>query len=297
MKCPKCGYLGFELVDRCRNCGYEFVLAAEPATPEIAIRTAAPVVDPLADFAIVDAAVRAAPARSLARTPELPLFSFPAADDDERRTADAAPNRTADVPRARSVDAGRGQTSGARRRPGLPARVEEVRPYSLDLDLDGPAADASASGPSMAASNWRAADEHPRDARLVARLFAVIIGVAILAAIDAAVIYFTLQICGITLADLGILPKGPLVAFLFAQNGGYLVAFTAGGQTLGKMLTGIKVVSVGPESSLDLGRATLRTALWLLLAIPAGLGFLTALFSSDGRGLHDRFAQTRVVRG
>jgi uncharacterized protein (DUF983 family) len=31
MKCPKCGYLGFEQVDRCRNCGYDFSLA--PATP------------------------------------------------------------------------------------------------------------------------------------------------------------------------------------------------------------------------------------------------------------------------
>ena len=26
MKCPKCGYLGFESGDRCRNCGYEFSL-------------------------------------------------------------------------------------------------------------------------------------------------------------------------------------------------------------------------------------------------------------------------------
>jgi uncharacterized RDD family membrane protein YckC len=35
----------------------------------------------------------------------------------------------------------------------------------------------------------------------------------------------------------------------------------------------------------------------MLLAVPAGLGFLTAIFSTDRRGLHDRFAQTRVVRG
>ncbi len=27
MKCPKCGYLGFERVDRCRNCGYDFSLS------------------------------------------------------------------------------------------------------------------------------------------------------------------------------------------------------------------------------------------------------------------------------
>ena len=32
MKCPKCGYLGFETADRCRNCQYDFSLA--PFTPE-----------------------------------------------------------------------------------------------------------------------------------------------------------------------------------------------------------------------------------------------------------------------
>ncbi len=31
MKCPKCGYIGFEQTDRCRNCGYDFSLATEVA--------------------------------------------------------------------------------------------------------------------------------------------------------------------------------------------------------------------------------------------------------------------------
>ena len=31
MKCPKCGYLGFERGDRCRNCGYDFSLASSPS--------------------------------------------------------------------------------------------------------------------------------------------------------------------------------------------------------------------------------------------------------------------------
>jgi len=90
-----------------------------------------------------------------------------------------------------------------------------------------------------------------------------------------------------------------LIAFLLVQNGGYLVAFTAGGQTLGKMAAGIRVVSVdaaGKDETLDVGRAFLRTLAWLVLAVPAGLGFLTAIFSRDHRGLHDRFAGTRVVR-
>jgi uncharacterized RDD family membrane protein YckC len=124
----------------------------------------------------------------------------------------------------------------------------------------------------------------------------VLVDLVILAAIDAVVIYFTMQLCYLTVADLGILPRGPLLAFLLVQNGGYLVAFTAGGQTLGKMAAGIRVVESETDGSLDLGRAFLRTLMWVVLAVPAGLGFLTALFSRDHRGLHDRFAGTRVVR-
>jgi uncharacterized RDD family membrane protein YckC len=80
------------------------------------------------------------------------------------------------------------------------------------------------------------------------------------------------------------------------QNGSYLVAFTAGGQTLGKMAAGIRVVAAESDSTLDVGRALVRTLVWLVLAVPAGLGFLTALLSRDHRGLHDRFSGTRVVR-
>jgi uncharacterized RDD family membrane protein YckC len=134
------------------------------------------------------------------------------------------------------------------------------------------------------------------DAGIAARVCAVAIDLVILAAIDAAVVYFTMQICGLTFADVGILPKGPLIGFLLVQNGGYLVTFTAGGQTLGKMAAGIRVVSTESAGTLDLGRAFLRTALWVLLAIPAGLGFIPAIVSRDHRGLHDRFAGTRVVR-
>jgi uncharacterized RDD family membrane protein YckC len=127
-------------------------------------------------------------------------------------------------------------------------------------------------------------------------MIAVVIDLLILAIIDAVVVYFTVQICGITLDDLGVLPKGPLVAFLFVQNGGYLVAFTAGGQTLGKMAAGIRVVPSESTATLDLRRATPRTPSWLTLPLPAAPGFVSAVVSRDHRGLHDRFAGTRVVR-
>jgi uncharacterized RDD family membrane protein YckC len=150
-------------------------------------------------------------------------------------------------------------------------------------------ADGAAAGAAMA-------EPLAIDAGVGARLLAVVLDLLMLVLIDVAVIYLTMQICGIGVEDLAILPKGPLLAFLLVQNGGYLVAFTAGGQTLGKMAAGIRVVPAASDGPLDLGRAFLRTLMWGVLAVPAGLGFLTALFSRDHRGLHDRFAGTRVVR-
>jgi len=166
--------------------------------------------------------------------------------------------------------------------------------FDLSLEVE-PDAPAPTRATRAAVSDWPI-DVGAPDATVAARSIAVVIDLLILAVIDAVVVYFTAQICGITLGDLGLLPKGPLIAFLFVQNGGYLVAFTAGGQTLGKMAAGIRVVASGSTGSLDLGRAFLRTAMWVLLAVPAGLGFVTALVSRDHRGLHDRFAGTRVVR-
>jgi uncharacterized RDD family membrane protein YckC len=77
--------------------------------------------------------------------------------------------------------------------------------------------------------------------------------------------------------------------------------FTAfAGQTPGKMLAGIRVVSAGTNGDssepLSAGQVCLRE----LAAVPAvlllGLGFLPALIGSE-RGVHDRIASTRVVRG
>jgi uncharacterized RDD family membrane protein YckC len=266
MKCPKCGYLGFESVDRCRNCGYDFSLATAASPPDLTIR---------GDMGRVPARV---PALDLSLAPapdgaELPLFA--PEDDRPLITAPSPPRRplavrraTPDVPRLRAVgpDQPRVQTldwrSGADAAPAI-SRLENAGQIA-------PAA-------------------------VGARFVAVLIDLLILAAIDAVVVYFTMQICGLTWAEVGILPKGPLLAFLLVQNGGYLVAFTAGGQTLGKMAAGIRVVASESAGGIDVGRAFARTLIWIVLAVPAGLGFLT-LLGRDRRGLHDRFAGTRVVR-
>jgi uncharacterized RDD family membrane protein YckC len=216
---------------------------------------------------------------------ELPLFGPPIPDDEPLITRASPPRPPLAVRRST---------------PDLPrVRTEAPRTATFDLGLENEGAvvpdPAFTAGAGADAGAW-SGDDATRDASVAARLIAVVIDLTILAAIDTLVVYFTAQICGITVADLDLLPKGPLIAFLLVQNGGYLVAFTAGGQTLGKMAAGIRVVASDSTAPLDLGRAFLRTLMWLLLAVPAGLGFLSAVVGPHHRGLHDRFAGTRVVR-
>ena len=280
MKCPKCGYLGFEQVDRCRNCGYEFSLASV-AVPELSFpkRTSdgPAAVD---ELALVSEKSAAAPSPA-----DLPLFGSATVVDEPLILKPSPPRQPLAVRRAT---------------PDTPRVRVEPRAQTFDLAFES---ESSQPRPQVGHTSRATAsrEKHgPRaataDAGLVRRLFAVAIDLCILAAVDILVVYFTLQICGITLQDVGVLPKGPLLAFLVAQNGGYLVIFTAGGQTLGKMGAGIKVVTADASGPLDLGQAVVRTLLWLALAVPAGLGFLTAFLTPDHRGLHDRVAGTRVVR-
>jgi len=310
VKCSKCGYVGFDSADRCRNCGYEFALAPDFALPDLPIRQNPETIEGLDDLALIDAGTarrassgfdaefgRAAeesrPSPLSARAPsfatrpaasELPLFGSPAEDDTPLITKPSPPRAplsvrrsTPEVPRLRSVGP---RASSA----------------DLALELEPHVAATPRVVPSERAQSvdWSASDRRI-DAGAGRRVAALAIDSLILLSIDVAVIYLTMQICGIGVSEFRLLPKGPLVAFLVLQNVGYLVAFTASGQTLGKMTTGIEIVTSDPYDLLDLGCALKRTVAWLVLACPAGLGLLPTLLSHDHRGLHDRFAGTRVV--
>ena len=133
-----------------------------------------------------------------------------------------------------------------------------------------------------------------------ARLIAAMVDGLLLSGINAGVMWFTLRMCGLQLANAGSLPLVPLFAFLLLVDAGYLLLFTAAsGQTVGKMAAGIRVVPGGPDPDgagrLTFSQAALRTALSFPSVLALGAGFVPGLLG-EGRALHDRVADTRVVR-
>src|SRR5438067_602093 len=192
MKCPKCGYLGFEHVDRCRNCGYDFALAPmSDDLPELQLRGDTQP-SPLDDLALLDRGVAVPPRaqrvrdRPAAPSSDLPLFG---GNDLEPLITKLAPPRPPLAVR--------------RATPEVPRLRSEPRSHAPELDLELPALlpAVDASRPSHAAE-WPAtidAREAASDAPLGARFIAMVLDIVLLAAVDAVVIYLTMQICRITI--------------------------------------------------------------------------------------------------
>ena len=280
-KCPKCQYFSFDSGDRCRNCGYDFSLSLELPASDLPIQNGSEPIGPLDDFTLND-------------TPSnLPLFT-PGGDPDAPLVA---PNPTPRAPL--SVRRGAPTTS----RPARPRRERSEPEPRLALDtaeipVVAPAAPAAAEAAAVPVAP--ATGIVVLNAGVVARAAAAVIDVALLVGIDVMVLYFTLKICDLTFGDVLLLPAAPLLSFLLLLDGGYMTAFVAaGGQTIGKMATGIRVVPADPAAPpterVTLGHAIVRTAAFLIALLPAGLGLLPALFG-EHRGLHDRLADTRVVK-
>jgi len=297
MKCPKCGYLGFESVDRCRNCGYDFSLSPPEAEPldlvlDREIEHPTPALD-------LDRIIGALDGGS---TPaDLPLFA-PSHDEMEQRPP--TPARPAAMTRGRAVPSddaplitlpARPRTPlGVRRAtPEVPrARARAARPADGDMLFEPPPAENAAR-----ASEKRT--EPPTGEPLATpsrRIVAALVDASLLSALDAVVLSFTLRLCGLAPSEILKLPILPLTAFFLLLNGGYFIAFTTvGGQSIGKMAMGIKVIAE-EDGAVPIGRATLRALGYLVSALPFGAGFLPGVISADRLALHDRLAHTRVVR-
>lgn len=315
MKCPTCGYIGFETSDRCRNCGYDFGLAKQaPPSPELSlhademegalkeldirnasglpadaspvaggrpVRTSKAAREPDIDKVLqnLDRVLGAAPL-----APDLPLFDdAPGAALPPLVDAGAAPRRPLAVRRT--------TPDPARLRP---KPVRHQVPASRALELPLPAATESV-GAGLPYTLTPTAEQIV-GAPPVRRVLAAALDLTILGAIDLVVVYFTLRMCGLTTAQIAVLPPIPLGAFFLLVNLGYLASFTAaGGQTIGKMAFGLKVVGHA-DLPVSAGLSVVRALGCLASVASLGLGFLPAVLGEGGRAIEDRLADTRVVR-
>jgi uncharacterized RDD family membrane protein YckC len=335
MKCPKCGYLGFETTDRCRNCQYDFSLAPFQPEPDLLLQTDDRH-EGAVDFDLPP----------ITKPPD--ALSSHALDLDrlfgevERKGAAAArEHRTAASEGGPTIAAVEDDTATDVERP--PQAVDEppaaATPAvdepggSLPFD-DSPLVPPPAAKPPLAVrrSTPEVPRNRPRTTRPVrpdslsfepepestavsdsvavtmaslmespslgVRIGAGLIDLIFLVAIDLAVLYLTLRITGLqnTLEDLKVLPPIPFAGFLAMLAFGYLAAFTvAGGQTIGKMLMSLRVIG-DDGRPVDPAGAMVRAAGCLLVPVTFGLSYVPALVTSDHRALHDRLAGTRVVR-
>jgi uncharacterized RDD family membrane protein YckC len=314
VKCPKCDYLGFETGDRCKNCGYDFSLMADgpPKGVEIDLGLREAGDAEAADW-LATAETHAAPEPAPATAPLDPRSSVPVGvDDDKLPLFGSSADDGSDEPLVK-VPATPRPPLAVRRTPDTPrlrvmtpipreeseSESEATRPLQFDDD-GGPPVEMPSIDRPRPSRVWK------DQGRLLApiegdvspgipRAVAAAIDHAMLGGIDLAVVYFTLRMAGLPMDQWTALPAMPLFAFLLLIKLSYFCAFTTvGGQTIGKMAAGLRVVDAEGRP-LDAALALRRTLAGLLSAAPLGLGFLPALLGSDRRALHDRVARTRVI--
>ena len=332
MKCPKCGYLGFETTDRCRNCQYDFSLSPLSSEPELTLHGADSKIEAPVDFDLppirrqsdrLDASSldldrlfgdaepsgSAPPASASApgARPEPPITTRDYETEAEIEHDEPSPIAAAETPADEgslpfddgpvvAPPAARPPLAVRRSTPEVPRNrprtTRPVRPEALDFESE---ADRSSAAAQAAGETVASLMELPT---LGARLGAGLIDVLLLVGIDAAVLYLTLRVTGLqnSLDDVRVLPPVPFVGFLATLTFGYVAAFTvAGGQTIGKMVLSLRVIG-DDGRPVDAAGGVIRALGCMLVPITLGLSYLPALFTSDHRALHDRFAGTRVVQ-
>lgn len=314
MKCPKCGYLGFETTDRCRNCGYDFSFAAPALPSELPLRMSsadAPFEDLVLGGPDLVEAQRANGAhdrdaagfgRPSPRTPSdypSPPTLAPPVEPDELPMDEPPSDSAEDLPLFAPRPAGtplvvRRATSDvprARRNTTRPVRMDTP---ALPLVMELPEAPVVEADPPRAARHQGA-----ESAGIGSRMAAAMIDGILLLSIDAAVLWLTLRIAGLqpTPEDLAAIRPVPMSAFFLVMAFLYLVGFTlGGGQTVGKMITGIRVTG-DDGRGVDITGAVVRALGGLLGMCTLGVLFIPVLFSAERRAIHDRLAGTRVVIG
>jgi len=297
MKCPKCGYLGFETTDRCRNCQYDFSLSPSSSEPELSLQSAERSIESGGELDLPpirrNTDAPGAPALDLDR-----LFGEAEPVEPTERPELAAPLESLPFDDAPLVPppAARPPVSVRRATPEVPRNrprtTRPIKPESLQLE---PETEAPLVGAVSTEETLASLMEMPS---VGTRVSAGAIDAALLAALLAAIVYLTLRVTGLSnsLEDLRVLPPIPFIGFLGLIAFSYVATFTvAGGQTVGKMLMSLRVIG-DDGRPIDAAGGIVRAAACMLVPVTFGLSYVPALVTADHRALHDRLARTRVVR-
>lgn len=193
----------------------------------------------------------------------------------------------------------------------LPLHAREVPPPSLRTRDDSssaaperePGMDVGDEPASPPDDEWRLELQPPtpehrpleRPAVWVERLKAGAVDFVLWAALSGVVAYFAGRAARVPV--LGLRPAWPwLGSYLVFLGLAYATYFTGTtGQTLGKMMLGLRVVDTAGQPP-GYVRAFLRAALGGLGVMAAGLGLVPMAFDPALRALHDRACSTRVIR-
>ena len=262
MKCPQCRQPLRGARGTCGGCGYDLRGGASRGH-RLDRATAAGPIGPLDDFVLREA--RSSPDRSRTSSGQTP--GRPTGRRRRSAQSDVSRPSLARVATSRGLGASAPKTARA-------------------LDLSFPTAAPTTGDP-----------RRPDDSLgcLGRRLVAWTIDTVLLLGINLVVIYFTLRLAGLSIAEADQLPLVPLIVFLLLFDLGYLIVLTAfGGQTIGKMALGLRVEQSGGQP-VGLRGALARTAAYGISVLPAGLG-LVGVFLHRRRTLHDLIAKTRVVK-
>ena len=217
MRCPRCHHIDRADSVSCSRCGFEFHQVST-LQESVDVRTDRVPVGPLQDFEL-----------------RRPILNQRPQSRKPRRTAKRRSEGS--LPRSRPL-------SVRRTTPDVP----KFRARDLALPLEStPASDTIRNGAVHATT---VAGPASRSARLLHRRFAAgLLDLVILATLNAAIVYLTVRLADLSLARAGQLPVLPLSSFLLLFDATYLVVLTAfGGQTIGKMVAGLRVERRGGEA-------------------------------------------------
>ena len=287
MRCSRCHEVAFQQVALCPRCGHALSRDGEQdQAAHVALsRSENEALGPPRDLSAAQDLV-GLPGDYAFRTAEH-LASAPDSSSRSRRMPPAPADRPSSplFPLGARAAASR-PLSVRRQTPEVPKfRVPTAREAVLPLDAPGLDDGTALQSPAVNAA-----------ARQLGRRFlAGLLDTTLLLGVNAAVVYFTMRLAGLSLDSVAQLPVIPLVTFLLFFDAAYAVALTAlGGQTIGKMAVGLRVERTD-GSPVTAVRALIRTGAYAISALPLGLGF-AGILSRSGRGLHDCLADTRVVK-